>query len=250
VQPLLVVTDTERDQVVLIIAPLLRPENDVVLVQAAARGASGHPAAPAVALEDPIAPLPLRVVRVVPGVAQRADEEKEALPVVEPRPGGGATRAQALSQSAATSRGAQKAIRRQDCRPIDATTDLAGPDRGADVCRCVSPGRSGADVCRHAGSAGARPTSPGEGSTGGSGDAPTCAAPAPSTSHTMTASSRRRTVTLTRVAYPATLGGRRDDAHQEARLAPGDDSAAVGVGHKGQTTQPPIERHQIPGAAG
>src|SRR5882672_9918081 len=82
-QPFLVMTDAERDQIVFLIVPLLRPEDYVVLVEAAARSAAGGHAAPAVALEDAIAPLPVRVVPVVPGVAHRLDEEEEALPVVE-----------------------------------------------------------------------------------------------------------------------------------------------------------------------
>ena len=74
VQPFLVMADAERHQVVVFILPLLRPENNVVLVQTAARGAAGDHATPAVALEDAIAPLPLRVVRAVPRVAQPLDE--------------------------------------------------------------------------------------------------------------------------------------------------------------------------------
>src|SRR5207249_9736749 len=65
VHALLVVADAQRDQVPLVVASLPRPEDDVVLVQTAARRATRRHAAPAVPLEDAVAPLPVRIVGVL-----------------------------------------------------------------------------------------------------------------------------------------------------------------------------------------
>src|SRR5262245_60788418 len=94
VQSQLMVTDAQRHQVFGLISPLLRAELDVVLVQPAARRASRRLAAPVVALENPIAPPPVRVLLVFPGVAQGLDQEQEALPVFEMKSGGDAAGAE------------------------------------------------------------------------------------------------------------------------------------------------------------
>src|SRR5262245_33660998 len=94
VQSQLMVTDAQRHQVFCLMSRLLRAELDVVLVQPAARRASRRFAAPVVALENPIAPPPVRVFLVFPGVAQRLDQEQEALPVFEVKSSGGAAGAE------------------------------------------------------------------------------------------------------------------------------------------------------------
>src|SRR5436309_15684444 len=83
-------THAQRHQVSRVVTARLQAEGEVMRVQPAARGASRRLAAPAVALEDAVAPAPVRVLLVLPGVAQRPDEEQEALPVPEIMSRGGA----------------------------------------------------------------------------------------------------------------------------------------------------------------
>src|SRR5467141_157793 len=58
----------------------------MVRVQVPAGRAAGDPAAPAVALEDPVAPPPCRVPLDVPGLFERVDHPDDALPVVQIAP--------------------------------------------------------------------------------------------------------------------------------------------------------------------
>src|SRR5262245_22172219 len=88
------VTHAERHQVLGLVSPLLRAELNVMRVEPAARRASRHLAAPVVALENPVAPPPVRVLRVLPRIAQRLDQKQEALPVFEMGSRRGATGAE------------------------------------------------------------------------------------------------------------------------------------------------------------
>ena len=86
VDALLVMCRAQDRQVPVVIAPSVRTVDDMVRVQVPAGRAAGDSAAPAVALEDPVAPPPCRVPLDVPGLFERVDHPDDALPVVQIAP--------------------------------------------------------------------------------------------------------------------------------------------------------------------
>src|SRR2546425_8454095 len=80
---LLMMRGAQDRQVLVIITPPVRTVDDVVRVQVAAGRAAGDPAAPAVALEDPVPPPPFGVALDVPGLFEGVDHPGDALPVVQ-----------------------------------------------------------------------------------------------------------------------------------------------------------------------
>src|SRR5574341_634591 len=93
------VRGAEHHQILVVILAALRAEHDVMRLQAAARRAARHPAAPAIALEDPVAPLPGRVAPRPPGGEEHVEQAVETLPVLERGPGPGPRQGPADSQS-------------------------------------------------------------------------------------------------------------------------------------------------------
>src|SRR5207247_4352976 len=94
VQSLLMMTDAQSHQIRRVVTSLAGAEDDVMLVQSAARRAPGRLAAPTVALEDAVTPPPVRVLLVLPGVAHATGEDQEAFPVFQVMRRGGTTGSQ------------------------------------------------------------------------------------------------------------------------------------------------------------
>src|SRR2546427_434160 len=83
VDPLLMMRGAQDRQVVVLVTAAVRTVDDVVRVQVPAGRAARNAAAPAIALEDAVAPLPFRGALDVPGLLERVDHPGDALPVVQ-----------------------------------------------------------------------------------------------------------------------------------------------------------------------